>query len=353
MPSCDGKIFYAILFVIILPALLLAWAIAAGENVPLPMVSSIPLGAVLSAFGITLIVAGMLALMRYGKGLPMNPYPPPLYVSRGIYRLLRHPIYAGFSALCIGISLLAGSPGGLWLVSPVVMLCCASLVFGYENIDLHKRFGPHLPVPLLHVPEESADPPTAGDRASVYVLVLLPWLVLYQWLAQLGTPSHPVIAYLPFESRIPVWEWTEVLYGMTYLLVCLVPLVAPTETTLREFSIGGIAATLLMVILFPFLPVVAPPRPFVPVTIVGGMLGVERTLDTPANAFPSYHVLWVLLAMSVFANRMPRGRFVWWALGAAISLSCVTTGMHAVVDVVAVKIGAAVVNERRALELAR
>ena len=71
----------------------------------------------------------------------MNAYPPPRYVERGVYRLLPHPIYAGFVMLCAGISIGVGSASGLWLVSPVVALASAALLLGYEKHDLAERFG--------------------------------------------------------------------------------------------------------------------------------------------------------------------------------------------------------------------
>src|SRR5439155_18316862 len=52
----------------------------------------------------------------------MNAYPPPRYVAQGIFRLLPHPIYTGFTMLCVGVSIAVVSASGLWLVSPIVAL---------------------------------------------------------------------------------------------------------------------------------------------------------------------------------------------------------------------------------------
>jgi prolipoprotein diacylglyceryltransferase len=109
-----------------------------------------------------------------------------------------------------------------------------------------------------------------------------------------------------------------------------------------------------MLLFFTALPVIAPPRPFTPQGWLGQLLLFERRLDTPANAFPSYHAFWVLLAMSLYAARMPRARYLWWALGSAVCVSCLTTGMHSLADVGGgVALFVLVSNGRRLWELLR
>lgn len=330
-----GVIFYGTLFVIILPFLLVVWASAAAPNVALPSIHSTAIGTIAAISGSLLLIWGIASLFVYGKGMPMNAYPPPFYVVRGAYRWLRHPIYTGFALLCIGIALFKGSASGLWLVSPIVILGCIALVLGYESMDLTERFGESLPGPILHFPAPTATAPTIAERLSVYFLVLLPWGILYEALSARGIPSDAVVAYLHFERNLPVLPWTELLYCSTYLFVLLAPLVASTGRVLRAFAIRGGVATLLMLLLFPLIPVIAPPRPFIMGGFWGMLLDVERNLDTPANAFPSYHVVWILIAMAVYARSMPRLRHLWWMLGGAISLSCVTTGMHSIADILA------------------
>ncbi|MBV9924576.1 MAG: prolipoprotein diacylglyceryl transferase [Acidobacteria bacterium] len=333
--SVVGKVLYAVLFVAVLPALLLAWAFVTDASVPLPVVGSPLVGVAVSVCGGVLMLSGMAALMVYGKGLPMNAYPPARYVTRGAYRLTAHPIYAGFSILCVGAAVAADSPAGLWLVSPVVMLGCVALVQGFEKHDLQRRFGHSDVKPLIRLPGDEAGRPTFADVISVYVLVLLPWLILYEAVRLIGVPKDAFVAYFPFEKYIPVYEATELVYASTYALVLLAPLVARTRRDLREFAIRGLFATGLVTLLFLVVPLVAPPRPFVPRGPLGELLTWERALDTPAAAFPSFHVVWALLAARAYAARARSWRFVWWGWAVAVSLSCVTTGMHAVVDVAA------------------
>jgi membrane-associated phospholipid phosphatase len=331
--SSVGKILYAILFCAALPAGLVAWAAASGPIVGLPAVDSPAIGAAVAACGALLMLCGMAALVVYGKGLPMNAYPPERYVARGVYRLTPHPIYAGFSIACVGVAVATGSPAGLWLVSPVVILGCVALVQGFEKQDLERRFPSASPRPLIALPADEPGAPSLADRLSVYALVFLPWLLLYEAVALIGVPPDAVVAYLRFEHALPVVEWTEAIYASAYPFALFAPLVARTKRDLRRFCVLGAIATGLVTLLFVSVPLVAPPRPFEPTGWLGELLLVERAYDTPAAAFPSFHVVWALLAAWLYARGFPAARALWWGWAALVSASCVTTGMHAIVDV--------------------
>ena len=332
-PSVTGRILYGLLFIIVLPALLIVWAERTEASVPLPALDSPSFGVALIFCGAALMFSGMIALVVYGKGLPMNAYPPARYVTRGVYKLTSQPIYTGFSFVCVGCAVATNSASGLWLVSPVVMLCSIALVQGFESQDLRRRFGDDLEKPLIRLPADEATPPSLADKFSVYVLVLFPWLVLYEAVRFIGVPRDSAVAFLPFERKLPVYEWTELIYASTYAFVLLAPLVAKTRRDLRQFSVSGLVATGFVTLLFLTVPLVAPPRPFEPHGPLGRLLQWERVLDTPAAAFPSFHVVWALLAARVYAARTRSWKVVWWAWAALISASCVTTGMHAVADV--------------------
>ena len=331
--SLIGKTLYGLLFVVALPAMLIVWAALTERSVPLPSFGSFYLGTAVMICGAALMLYGMAALMVYGKGLPMNAYPPAKYVTRGVYRLISHPIYTGFSMLSVGGAIAAGSQSGLWLVSPVVILGSVALVQGFEKQDLYRRFGDRLEKPLLRLPERGAEPPGLIERFSVYVLVLFPWLVMYEAVRLIGVPVDARVAFLPFESSLKVYEWTELIYASTYLFVLLAPLVAGTKRDLREFSVAGLIATAFVTLLFLTVPLIAPPRPFEAHGLLGKLLEWERALDTPAAAFPSFHVVWALLAARVYAARMRSLKIVWWGWAVLISFSCITTGMHALIDV--------------------
>jgi len=144
-----GKIIYATVFCIALPIGLVFWAQATSAYLPPPPFENTRAGTVLLVAGIALMGASMLALHIHGRGLPMNGYPPPVYVTRGPYRLMRHPIYVGFCVACAGTAIMYQSGGGFWLVLPTVIAGCAALVWGFERPDLLRRFGP---LPDQHEP---------------------------------------------------------------------------------------------------------------------------------------------------------------------------------------------------------
>jgi len=327
-----GKWLYGAAFALLLPAALVFWAHATSETVRLPMAASLPIGLPIAAAGAALLLLGMAHLWVYGGGLPMNAFPPPRYVERGIYRLMPHPIYAGFSMLCAGVSIAAGSAGGFWLVSPAVALGCAALVLGYERYDLAERLG-RAPRPVL--PQAGSSPPSASDRLACYLFVLLPWVALYEAVIALGLPRGAATAQLAFERRLPVFEWSEVFYFSAYIGTALAPLFARARGDLRTFCLRGLWAMAVAFPLYLALPLAAPQRPFTPHTQLGRLLAWERTLDNPAGAFPSFHVIWAVLASDVLARRWQRTAWAWRSWAVLVAAACVTTGQHPIADVIA------------------
>ncbi len=332
--SFVGKLMYGIGFTVLLPIFLVVWAIRADASVTLPAVASVPGGIALALCGALIMVTGIATIMVYGEGLPMNPYPPNRLVSRGIYHVLHHPIYVGFCLISVGASIATGSRSGLWLVSPLVILGCTALVYGYEKPDLVARFGGSLPQPIISLPANEERPPYMSERISVYVLVLVPWVILYEAVVVLGIPRDARIAYLPSERNLPVLEWTELFYASTYLYVFFVPLVNTSAKILRKFCTAGLVATAVGILAFVVIPLIAAPREFVPRGFLGQLLEWERQHDTAAAAFPSFHVAWAILSAYVYAKTYDSLKTLWWGYSIVIAASCITTGMHALADVV-------------------
>ena len=330
--SSFGKWLYGAIFVLFVPIALTAWAMATADTVSIPAIVSPTFGLTIATAGGFLLTAGMANLWVYGGGLPMNAYPPPRYVAQGIFRLLPHPIYTGFTMLCVGVSIAVGSASGLWLVSPIVALSCAALVLGYERHDLRERFG-RASMSLL--PAAGPTSPSASERLACYAFVLLPWVVLYKGVVALGTPRDAIAAWLPFERHPPVLEWSGIFYASAYVFIGLAPLFARTRDDLRTFSVRGLWAMTLAFPLLLVVPLTAPPHPFTPHKVLGHWLAWDRVLDGPATAFPSFRVIWAVLAAEVYAGRWPR--IAWlcrgWAL--LISASCVTAGQNALANVLA------------------
>lgn len=329
--SLIAKLLYGLFFVALVPAALVIWANGAGIAIPLRPIQSPPGGGLLMACGIAVISFGMWSLWHDGGGLPMNAFPPPRLVEKSIYSLVPHPIYGGFVILCAGAAIYSGSASGIWLVTPGVALACAALVLGYELPDMRKRFG--MRNSSLWLPRDRPQSPSLLERLRVYLVVLLPWLAVYELLGALGKPLDAVSTYLPVESQWPVIEWTEVLYASTYLVVLVAPLMAATGTALRRFALRGLTAIALIFPLYLLLPFFVPPRPFSPGTALAPVLLWERTPSSGIAAFPSFHVVWALIAASVLGEGS-RWRKAYWLLWAVlVAISCITTGMHSIADV--------------------
>jgi protein-S-isoprenylcysteine O-methyltransferase Ste14 len=304
-----GRVLYGLAFCVLLPILLVAWAAALSAALPdLPAVRSITIGAMLVFAGGALMACAMWGLRTLGGGLPMNAFPPPRLVTRGLYRLTPHPIYVGFVLVCAGASLVVGSEGGLWIVTPLAALGCAALVLGFEHPDLERRFGP-LPRPLISLPAAGDGAPRLWDRLSIFVLVLLPWLVAYEAIGH-ATPHEGLAALLPFERTWPVHPWTEWVYGSVYLLVLSAPLVARRTGDLRRFAIAGLVGTAVGSLVMLVVPLTSPPRPFEVSSFAGHLLELERADGLGVRgALPSFHVFWAIAAAWLIGSSRPR-----WAL---------------------------------------
>jgi protein-S-isoprenylcysteine O-methyltransferase Ste14 len=107
---------------------------------PGPLTVGWPLnaGAIASAVaGVVLLSAGT---RRLGRNLTPLPYPKHdgVFVDRGIYRVVRHPIYGGLMLLAFGWSLRRG--GGLALAYTVMLVALLALKARAEERWLIRRY---------------------------------------------------------------------------------------------------------------------------------------------------------------------------------------------------------------------
>jgi prolipoprotein diacylglyceryltransferase/protein-S-isoprenylcysteine O-methyltransferase Ste14 len=334
----SGRLAYAALFCVALPALLAVWAVRLDAVLDLPAYGSAAWGGAVAALGLALMAAATRDLWVQGQGLPASPFPPRRLVTRGVYGMVAHPVYVGAVLVSLGASLAARSAAGLWIVTPVLALAVFAFVAGFERDSTLRRYGA-LPAPLLSLPAGSDARPSASDRASVYALVFLPWLAVYLGIEHLGVPPDARSTYMAWDRALPVLPWTEAIYVATYLFVGLAPLAASRKDELRRFALGGLWASAILFPLYLLLPLVAEAKPVPGDGLWQELMRWERQLDRPVTAFPAFHVVWACLAAGLYSSRWgsrwPRLRWLWRACAAALAASCVTTGMHAAVDVAA------------------
>ncbi len=341
----SARLAYTALFALALPALLVAWAISLDTVLTLPAYGSVVPGVGVAIAGLALMAVAIRDLWVYGHGLPASPFPPERLVTRGVYSVIPHPIYLGAVLLALGVSLATRSAAGLWIVSPVLALAAAAFVIGFENDSTRHRYGA-LPAALLKLPSDTDASPSIIDRTAVYVLVFLPWLVLYEGIGYLGVPPDARSTYFAWDWSLPVIPWTEAIYAATYPFVLLAPLAASRKSELRRYALGGLWATAIIIPLYLLLPLVAQAKPVPGEGVWQTLMTTERLHDHPVAAFPAFHVVWSCLAARLYTTRWPRLRWIWWSIVAVLAASCVTTGMHAAADVVAGFAAYALVSRR-------
>jgi hypothetical protein len=230
-----GKILYSAAFLVALPLALAGWAARTEGIVPLPAVTSLPLGVLLAGMGALLMLWGMRDLWSYGGGLPMNADPPPR----------------------LGVSMVVGSASGLWLVSPMVMLGCAALVLGYEDNDLRERFG-HGAMGLPAEGDGSA--PAAIDRWHCYLFAVLPWVAIFGIVHFLGRPVDWASVFLLTGNGPLFMHWAYRVVVSACAGFALIPLVARTGRELRNTAITSLLTMAFAFAVFLATPLILTPR---------------------------------------------------------------------------------------------
>jgi prolipoprotein diacylglyceryltransferase/protein-S-isoprenylcysteine O-methyltransferase Ste14 len=332
--SVAGQLAYGALFALVLPLLLAAWAFALERRIELPPVGSPLLGLAMAICGALLMALGVVYLRVKGGGWPMSPFPPRQFVTSGPYALVADPLYVGSVLTTAGVSMELRNAAGVWIVTPVLAAACVAFVWGSESERTRELFGARTSPPLFHVPAPADVKPTPSDRLSTYFLALLPWLLVYQGINQFAKPRDAMSVVWPWDARIPVIGWTELVYFSVYAIVLFAPLVARTSRELRSFTIAAWVATFVSSLIYVALPTTFEPRP-VPVSIFAPLMEWERAFEAHNTAFPAFHVIWPMLALRLYTSAFPRTRVLYWPLVVVVGASCLTTGMHAIADVVA------------------
>lgn len=330
--SSIRRFFYGIILLVIFPLFLVFWA-GRLQHIRLPDVPDTPaIGAMIASAGVVILIFGIWPQIEFNITTAQRES----YERKGIYRYISHPVYLGFFAVCVGVSILFGSAGGLWVVSPVIALVCTTLIWGYERPRAIKRYGDAYFDHTIRIPNASDDKPGFIDFVSIVLLVYMPWLLVYQGIASYIGVVNPVWhSTLKFEEIFPVYELFAIPYMLTYPVVFCAPLLARTTRCQRKFCISVILALLIVIPFYLTFPIVAEFRPLEPTTIWGDMIILQHSVDNPATAFPAFHVVWAFLAAEMMTVRFPRFKLLNWGSAWLVAISCWATGMHAILDVFA------------------
>jgi len=330
-----GKIIYGLLFVAVIPFLLILWAKYTNNVVKLPIPGNLLSGYILLIAGLLFVLSGIRNLWIFGNGLPMNAFPPEKFVKKGIYAFMKHPIYSGAVMISFGLSIIFRSASGFWLVSPLFVLMIVAYVVGFENERTEIIFGEQSYKPFLSLPTASDDSPLISERISTFLLVYIPWSIIYEAFIFAGVPMDAICTNLPFEKHWPVWEFSELFYSFTYLFVLLIPVIIKSKKQLRLFITDLWFTTIFVGIFYLVFPFIVRQRDFMPHSFLGNLILFERSKDGVTNALPSFHVIWAFTSATYFSRSFIRFKLLWYLLAVLISLSCLTTANHSVPDVVA------------------
>ncbi len=332
-----GKFLYGALFVVMWPAILVICAlrIDASGFVTWPVPIDPILAFALFAAGAAIMMAGWIALVRLGGGLPMNAYPTTGYVTGAVYGWMAHPIYVGFGMLAFGAAALAGSPAGFWYVAPMACLASAALVLGYEAPALAARFGTIASRRILGLPEESGFAVPLWQRAWLCIATLGSWAVLYTLFATAPTPSGAIIWRSLLDIGLPSHAGAVWVYSAAYGYAVIGPMLLGDATSLRRFFRAAWIATVLGFSTMLLLPGVHAFAPNAFNGVTGELMGWNAYVDAPWLALPSFHVAWTVLASSCLALRWPRLAWLWHGVSLAVAFACLSLDAHAILDVLA------------------
>lgn len=330
-----GKIIYGCLFVVVLPYLLILWAGATDNLVQIPVPDYPYIGLLNVGIGLYFIFSGMFSLWYYGEGLPMNAYPPDKFVSKGVYSFTSHPIYLGSILVSFGLSIWVKSSSGFWLVSPLFLFMIVAYVLGFEKEKTEKLFGVQTFKPFLSLAEGNSQSTNLKSKLATFILIFIPWLILYEAFVFIGNPMVAISTNTILDEYIPLIDFTIIAYSSVYIFTLLVPFILKTNEQLRNFTIDAWLSMIIVFSIYFCLPFVVEQREFSFSSCWTELIKLERSMDSAAAAFPSYHVMWALLSAKYYTQILSTLKTAFFFIATLISMSCLTTGNHTILDVLA------------------
>jgi membrane-associated phospholipid phosphatase len=188
---------------------------------------------------------------------------------------------------------------------------------------------------FFSLPPETDAKPSLKNIIASYFLAFIPWLIVYEIFIYLGAPADAIKTNIWLDKYIPIWEFSQALYLFAYVFSMLIPFVLKSGRDLRNL-IKDIWFTILFVaIIYSAFPLIVDQKQFVPHTFLGRLILIERTTDGESGALPSCHVIWAFLSAFYFSKSYPGLKWLWYFLALMISVSCLSTGAHSILDVVA------------------
>jgi protein-S-isoprenylcysteine O-methyltransferase Ste14 len=134
----------SLLWAVLLPGMLagyIPWRYFGLRDVQLDLRAPLHVAGLLCiGFGVVLLIICIWEFARRGRGTLAPVDPPTQLVVRGLYRLVRNPMYLSVTLIVLGETLLTGS-AGLLMYWVIWFLGANLFVIGYEEPTLRARFG--------------------------------------------------------------------------------------------------------------------------------------------------------------------------------------------------------------------
>lgn len=133
----------ALLAVVALPGMAtvaVPWLLVRGDGASAPPLPLRALGAMLVLLGAATVAWCVVDFARIGRGTLAPVDPPTVLVRRGLYRVVRNPMYVGVLTLLAGEALAFGS-GSIALWAAALAMAFHVRVVGWEEPVLRATFG--------------------------------------------------------------------------------------------------------------------------------------------------------------------------------------------------------------------
>ena len=189
--------------------------------------------------------------------------------------------------------------------------------------------------PSILPPGDAGAPPVFWERASMHFIIYAVWGLAFGLIFVRGIPAEAWDVHFSFEKNWPIIEPMEWFYSSVYWIPLAIPWLATNREALRRYALGLWLLLAVSLAAFLLLPIISPPRSFMPTTLPGKLLAFDTSrADFAAAACPSFHALWAMLCADFFASLGMGWAWAGWLWALAVIVSCVATGAHSLVDVV-------------------
>jgi protein-S-isoprenylcysteine O-methyltransferase Ste14 len=111
-----------------------------GLSMAIPAAVRFPLAVVLLAVGAPM-VAWTISRFLKTRGTPIPFSPPPVFVTDGLYKIVRNPMHLGWTLVIVGVGVLRQSFTLLAIFTPVFILAHILYIKLIEEKELEEKFG--------------------------------------------------------------------------------------------------------------------------------------------------------------------------------------------------------------------